>query len=92
MPVVSNTHARPKPSHMHSLIDCSFPKDFCGYVCHKRCKTPEAQPKTPHPVRPTSSVSSQLREKFSISRLISRTQHEPSSSIKNPWWKKKSSK
>ncbi|CAO3667237.1 hypothetical protein CU097_009917 [Rhizopus azygosporus] len=112
MPVVSNTHVRPKPSHMHSLIDCSFPKgagnckvcdipikrdafvckDFCGYVCHKRCKSPEAQPKAPHPVRPTSSVSSQLREKFSISRLISRTQHEPSSSIKNPWWKKKSSK
>lgn len=26
MPVVSNTHVRPKPSHMHSLIDCSFPK------------------------------------------------------------------
>ncbi|EIE87323.1 hypothetical protein RO3G_12034 [Rhizopus delemar RA 99-880] len=88
MPVVSNSYMKPS-RHKHILIDCSFPKDFCGYIRHKQC-TKEAFPNPPEP-KPSASVSTQLREKFSISRLISRAPNEPSTT-KNPWWKKKSPK
>ncbi|KAG0793054.1 hypothetical protein G6F16_003887 [Rhizopus arrhizus] len=64
-------------------------RDFCGYIRHKQC-TKEAFPNPPEP-KPSASVSTQLREKFSISRLISRAPNEPSTT-KNPWWKKKSPK
>ncbi|RCI01969.1 hypothetical protein CU098_009991, partial [Rhizopus stolonifer] len=63
-------------------------KDFCGYICHKQCKPVNSKEILSVEPKPGASVSTQLREKFSISRLMSRSPQESSS--KNPWWKKKS--
>ncbi|KAG2234680.1 hypothetical protein INT48_005832 [Thamnidium elegans] len=94
----------------HDALVC---KDFCGYICHKQCKvintsnggrrraSDHRTPSLAMGPTPRSSVSSQLREKFSFSRILSKPHHElddiiedntvVSSSLKSrssSWWKK----
>ncbi|KAG2197477.1 hypothetical protein INT47_003085 [Mucor saturninus] len=94
----------------HDALVC---KDFCGYICHKKCKVinnfntrRRASDGRPQTIlsgpKPMSSVSTQLREKFSFSRILSTKPHELSDIIEDTpstttlksktsssWWKKK---
>ncbi|KAI8371099.1 hypothetical protein BD560DRAFT_329058 [Blakeslea trispora] len=97
--------------HQHTLIECSFPKafvcsDFCGFVCHKQCKSNYSPTvledlhratSSSYGPRPTGSISSQLRDKFSISKILPSyhydtnpilSEDEPPS-FTSKWWKKK---
>ncbi|KAI9253095.1 kinase-like domain-containing protein [Helicostylum pulchrum] len=94
----------------HDALVC---KDFCGYICHKQCKvintfnggrrraSDQRSPSLAMGPTPRSSVSSQLREKFSFSRILSKPHHElddiiedntlVSTTLKSrssSWWKK----
>ncbi|KAI8047563.1 uncharacterized protein B0P05DRAFT_481502 [Gilbertella persicaria] len=73
--IIANTQEHHQ-EHVHSLIECSFPKDFCGFVCHKQCKLDVRTSLTSlashhNGPKPMATVSSQIREKFSFSRILS---------------------
>lgn len=85
----------------HNALVC---KDFCGYICHKQCKVAAnnfGRRRASDGPKPVSSVSSQLREKFSFTRKSSKdlshiSEHPPpppkvksSSNTTTSWWKKK---